>query len=192
MTTLKPPALLSELMKLLLALLLLGSTHFVIAEEDKKTKLLSPPTLDQAKLEKPDDITPLMQSEEFKREIIELAELVNQELPADLSVADNMALNSLLNNHEKTLVLINSQKEPHSFFYHKVFSEFFSKKGTINQKAKANIGQSEIELLTIHMQQQFNSLSNQELNQANYSLGWSLSLGRDYLLAIFKRYPGYF
>ncbi|TDF35106.1 CocE/NonD family hydrolase [Alteromonadaceae bacterium M269] len=188
MTTLKPPALLSELMKLLLALLLLGTTHFVIAEEDKKAKLLSPPTLDQAKLEKPEDITPLMQSEEFKREIIELAELVSQELPADLSVADNMALNSLLNNHEKTLVLINSQKEANSFFYHKVFSEFFSKKGTINKKVKANASPNEGELLTQHMRHQFNSLSNQELNQANYSLGWSLSLGRDYLLAIFKRY----
>ena len=177
MTMLKPPIIRSFLLYVISLLII---TTPAKANEKQRVFLTAPPSLHSAQLDNSDDIAPLMKSGKLKKEMVLLAEKIYQQLPAELSEADHMALTSLLNQHEKTLTLIDAQKKPLSFFYYRLYSEFF-----ISTKDKKQSGK---EQLTVSMQTAFDTLSNEELNRANYSLGWSLSLGRDYLLTLFKHY----
>ncbi len=165
---------------MLCLLTLLMSIKSAYADEKQSVALRTPPSLNGVKLDNPDDVKPLMQSDILKQEMVSLAQKVYQQLPTDLSVADHLAIASLLNKHQKTLSLIDDQAEPLSFFYHRLFSEFSTSKKDGVQSAQ--------EQLTYSMQQAFDALTHEELNKANYSLGWSLSLGRDYLLTLFKYY----
>ncbi|MBO1255967.1 CocE/NonD family hydrolase [Alteromonas sp. 5E99-2] len=181
MTKLKLPVNWLILKKALIILIYLSiNIESVSALDELDRALIAPVSLHNAKLDEPDDIRALMQSDVLKQEMISLAKNVNQQLPLAISTADNMAIMTLLDIHEKTLVLVNAQKEPLNYFYYRMYSEFYLSKKSNNKNEK--------EQLTCQMQQALNSLSNKELNEANYSLGWSLSLGRDYLLGLFKHY----
>lgn len=144
------------------------------------TDFATPVALLKAPMKTKTDALTLMQSDMFEEQILLIArQLAKQPIP-DLGLRQQLALKSLVGHYAETNTLINTSAYPLNFFHYTIYVN-------AAKRAKENNTELASEILA-DITAQFNQLNDIELNLAINSLGWSLPMGQDYMLDLFKRY----
>ncbi len=167
----------------ILYLWLLLLTPFFCISEEKNTGTLTfkmPQVLLQNKIEDRQDILKLMQSADLEEQLLTIAKQI--EMTSELSTSDSeeIAINSMLGRSERVLALIDEKKYPLSFFHYALFAKSKKKSATSNIDFQQRLKRE--------MESSLSKLSGESLHRISYALGWSLSMGQDYMHDLFRYY----
>ena len=153
-----------------------------ISEPNSKPETFkTPETLLENKIENKQDAIKLMQSEEFKAQLLVIANKIDYETDTEITDNNKIALSSLLSQTDKVLALVNKNKYPLNLYHYSLYAKAQAKsqkQGSLFFERKLNeISQNSFKLAT-----------DENFHKISYALGWSLSMGQDYMLDLFKGY----
>ncbi|MBR7747833.1 CocE/NonD family hydrolase [Undibacterium baiyunense] len=140
---------------------------------------LKPVSLAAARMEQRSDAYELLQSNLFRQE---LDDLVKRAMltPDDASRDDDkIAIASFLGDFQQTHALIAKQKNPLGYFH-------YSSDAWLRQ-ASSKPDQYDSQALMTLITTKLGAFSNEDLYKVSYCLGWSLEMGQDFMLSLFKR-----
>lgn len=163
--------------KLLFALALIAFVTTIKAAEVNNPTFKTPASLREAKTENKQDVIRLMASKLFASQLKELAINIEPEISTDISDGDKIALNTLLEHHDVVLTAIDNNKYPLNFFHYTLFAQ-----------AKKQKSSALTEQLNKLSQAYLTKASGESLHKVSATMGWSLPMGQDYMLQLFKRY----
>lgn len=168
------PNLLLNMLILVLALMTLA----VLAADQKPSSEMSfkvPNTLLETDVVDREDVIELMSSESLIRELNSLAKQVDDLGLEDMSFAQELGLRSMLRQKVALLDLIQSNPYPDNQYHYSMHAVACMEDLTNCEKN-----------LAVHVEKSLKTASDQELHQYSQSLGWSLSLGQDYMQWLFQ------
>jgi len=140
----------------------------------------TPIALLESKVADRQDAIELLKSNNFKQQLLEIAKQIDATQLSDLSDSEEIALSSILGQYDKNIKTIESKRYPFNYYHYSLYAnankKFESTATTINKVLKENLKIS------------LSNTSDEALHKMGYSLGWSLSMGQDYMLDLFKYY----
>ena len=138
-----------------------------------------PASLVGAKMEQRADALQLLQSDLFRQELNEL--IKQSRLGTDDASRDDdkIAIASFLGDFQQTHAFIAKQKNPLGYFH-------YSSDAWLRQ-ASPKTDQYDAQGLMTLMTTKLGAFSNEDLYKVSYCLGWSLEMGQDFMLNLFKR-----
>ncbi|WP_085297228.1 CocE/NonD family hydrolase [Cognaticolwellia mytili] len=141
----------------------------------------TPEILKTSKVENKQDVITLMQSTKLKQQLLAIANQIDYEAAIKTSDSNKIALSSLLGQSDKVLTLINKNNYPINFYHYSLFT-----------KAQVEFqGQDEQVLkqkLAFFASKSLEGITGERLHKVSNTLGWSLPMGQDYMLGLFKSY----
>ncbi|MEP1447649.1 MAG: CocE/NonD family hydrolase [Paraglaciecola sp.] len=143
-------------------------------------KFATPKALLAHKVQSKQQAIDLLQSNEFKQQLKALALKIDATHPSELTAQEGISLSSILEQHNKTIKLIETQKYPINFYHHLLYTQAQQTSGSSN----ATLEQQITKIFTHLMQ----SISDEQLYKTSSTMGWSLPMGQDYMLHLFKNY----
>ncbi len=140
---------------------------------------VKPPSLSNTTLEQRSDALAILSSDSFRQELTHLTQQARLTANDGKTDDDKIALASFLGDFQATHALIAKQKNPLGYFH-------YSSHAWLKQPS---VQENKAEAKTLHslMQNQFLHFSDEELYKVSYCLGWSLEMGQDYMLGLFKQ-----
>jgi putative CocE/NonD family hydrolase len=147
------------------------------AQDIKAVTFKTPRILLEAVIENKQDALTLIQSRDMASQLLSLAKQIELVIPTDISDGDEIGLRSILNQNDKVLSTISNNKYPLNFFHYTLFA-----------KAKKQSTFSLDERLKSLTGSYLSNASGESLHKTSDALGWSLSMGQDYMLGLFKGY----
>lgn len=138
-----------------------------------------PASLAASKMEQRADALELLQSDLFRQELNDLvkrAKLSSDDASRD---DDKIAIASFLGDFQQTHALIAKQKNPLGYFH-------YSSDAWLRQ-ASSDPNQIDAQTLLKFMTTKLGAYSNEDLYKVSYCLGWSLEIGQDFMLRLFKQ-----
>lgn len=139
----------------------------------------TPDALFQSNVENKKDAVKLLQSEEFKNQLLAIASKINVKPPAEISFNNQIALSSLLDQTESVLGQINKHKYPINFYHYGLYA-----KAQDLKQNEQSLKQPLKKLATSSLKE----ANGENLNKISNTLSWSLPMGQDYMLSLFKAY----
>jgi putative CocE/NonD family hydrolase len=140
---------------------------------------LKPASLAGAKMEQRADAYHLLQSDLFRQELKDLVKRANLSVDDASRDDDKIAVASFLDDFQQTHRLIAKQKNPLGYFH-------YSSDAWLRQ-ASPNRNQQDAQALLNLMMTKLGAFSNEDLYKVSYCLGWSLEMGQDFMLRLFKQ-----
>lgn len=138
----------------------------------------TPTSIVNTKLELRSDALRLLSSDAFKQELSDVVQQAKLTANDGTIADDKIALASFLEEFQTTLALIAKQKNPFGYFH-------YTSHAWLQQQSPSEVG--EAKALHTLMQNKFSHFSDEELYKVSYCLGWSLEMGQDYMLGLFKQ-----
>nr|WP_315485651.1 CocE/NonD family hydrolase [uncultured Undibacterium sp.] len=138
-----------------------------------------PASLAGAKMEQRADAYHLLQSDSFRQELNDLVKQANLTVDDSSRDGDKIALASFLGDFQQTHGLIAKQKNPLGYFQ-------YSSDAWLRQ-ASPNPDQPDAKALHALMTTKLGAFSNKDLYKVSHCLSWSLEMGQDYMLGLFKK-----
>lgn len=138
----------------------------------------TPASLSNTKLEQRSDALSILSSDAFRQELTHLAQQAKLTAHDGTMDDDKIALASFLGDFQETHALIARQRNPLGYFHYS--SHAWLKQQSVQENAEAK---------TLHalMLRKFLNFSDEELYKVSYCMGWSLEMGQDYMLGLFKQ-----
>lgn len=138
-----------------------------------------PASLAASKMEQRADALQLLQSDMFRQELNDLvkrAKLSSDDASRD---DDKIAIASFLGDFQQTHALVAKQKNPLGYFH-------YSSDAWLRQ-ASSEPNQIDTQALLSLMRTKLGAYTNEDLYKVSYCLGWSLEIGQDFMLRLFKQ-----
>ncbi len=151
------------------------------ASDVKPETFKTPTTLLESKMQNKKDAKKLMQSNEFKAQLLVIAKKIDFETAIGISDNNKIALSSLLGQTDKVLALVNKNKSPLNFYQYSLHAKAHSK----NQNKGGALFE---QLLKQQAKHSLKNLTGKNFHKANYILGWSLDMGQEYMFSLFNSY----
>ncbi len=126
------------------------------------------------------DAIALLSSPTFKTQLITLAEVVNKSAMTSMKNNEKIALNSILGLHDNSISLINKNRHPSNFHHYHTYAVASRLMSSSNDLLSTHISDTLINNLA--------NASDESLHKISSTMGWSLSMGQDYMLDLFKYY----
>lgn len=150
-------------------------------ENSKPITFNTPETLLESKVENKQDAVKLMQSQEFKAQLLVIANKIDSEALTTITDNNKIALSSLLGQTHKVLALVNINKYPLNYYQYSLYAKAQAK----SQKRSRSFFEKQLQTVAINSLEE---VTGESLHKISYTLGWSLSMGQDYMLDLFKGY----
>lgn len=138
-----------------------------------------PNSLAVAKLEKRADAYELLQSDSLRQELKRLVDQAKVRVEDGTRDDDKIALASFLREFQAMQALIDQQKNPLGYFHYVSHAWL--------EQASTDQVQRDAKALHEWMKTRMSGFSNEELYKVSYCLSWSLEMGQDYMLGLFKQ-----
>lgn len=151
------------------------------ANDIKPETFKTPETLLESKMENRQDAIKLMQSEKFVAQLLVIANKLDSDTTIEITDNNRIAISSLLSQTDKVLALVNKNKYPLNFYHYRLYSQAQAK----SQKQDSSFFEQKLNNLTEHS---LKVATGENLHKISYTLDWSLSMGQDYMLDLFKGY----
>jgi putative CocE/NonD family hydrolase len=171
MRQISPPTILA-LIVLILQTLIAGDTW-------SSETYLKPVSLADARMEQRADAYHLLQSDLFRQELKDLVKRASLRVEDASRDDDKIAVASFLGDFQQTHRLIAKQKNPLGYFH-------YSSDAWLRQ-ASPSSDQQDAKVHHALMTTKLGAFSNEDLYKVSYCLGWSLEMGQDYMLGLFKQ-----
>lgn len=140
----------------------------------------TPKTLLDFKVANKQDVIELLKSDNLKKELINIAIKIDSTNQKEMSDNEKIAFSSILGQFNKNISLIESNKYPFNFYHYSLYSKTHNKLKTPTDSLDKQIAQTLTKSLL--------TLSDETLHKIGYAMGWSLSMGQDYMFDLFKYY----
>jgi hypothetical protein len=171
----------SKLSNFTLLMLLSSMSLFTsLATASEKDRLNTPLALLAHKVETNQDVLVLLASKDLNNQLFDLAKQIDALQPSTLSTQESISLSSILKQHKHTQALIKQQGYPVNFYHFALYSEAQQTLDTEQLKLSQQIDRLFAKAMTDY--------SDEHLYQTSATMGWSLPMGQDYMLMLFKRY----
>ena len=130
------------------------------------------------------DAKKLMDSTDLLGQLQVLAKQIDSNSYSEFSDSDKIAIDSLANQPAKVIANIESNKYPLNFFHYNLYAQAQALANVRGSIKLTSIDQGLLQLATDSL----TGLSDENLHKIGYTLGWSLSMGQDYMFDLFKAY----
>jgi uncharacterized protein len=177
------------------AILAASSTLASDSKTESEITFNVPKELTDSKIKERSDVIRLMNSDALRESLKSIAgQIVANTKPTELSNNDQLNLSSIMANHNKTLDFISSSIKPLSLFHYSIYAQAnLALKSVVHETALERSASqdkaSSIEQLAGQIAaDSLAKMSDETFYQASYTLDWSLEMGQDYLMYLFKRY----
>ena len=135
--------------------------------------------LEQQVKNKQDSIL-LLGSENFKNQLLHIAEQINADSLTQQPDSQVIGLSSMLGQFDKTLAFVESNAYPLNFYHYSMYA----KARQLQQSSNLSLHQQLKKMLA----KATPKLSDENLHKVADTMGWSLPRGQDYMLNLFSRY----
>jgi putative CocE/NonD family hydrolase len=143
-------------------------------------KFKTPSVLLENKVINKQDSNELLNSETLKKQLLKMAIQIQAKHLSSLSDNEVIAISSLLENYDENLTVIDKNRYPLNFYHYSLYARA-NKSLTSHSKSMAK-------QLELTFKNSVLDMSDEILHRVSYSLSWSLSMGQDYMLDLFKFY----
>ena len=150
------------------------------ADEIMTKEFNTPTALLESQMKIKNDAINLMESKLLKQQLFNLAIEIQKLNMKNLSDNEEIALNSILGQHERNLQSIKNKKYPYNYYHYSLYSVAKTLTESSQQTLKDKISMS--------LQKSLPKATDESLHKMGYALGWSLSMGQDYMFDLFKYY----
>jgi uncharacterized protein len=155
---------------------------------EKKESFRTPMSLIEHPVSNIEDVNAIMVSDKFEREVFDLAQTLyksaskvkNKEISHDLSERQKLGLASILGHHQQVLDVIKTTSNPLDSYHYQAHA-------WANLTSESSKTPLNLQLLQ-HLSEDLPKVSNESLYHINYTMSWSLSRGRDYMLYLLRNY----
>lgn len=151
------------------------------AHEKQQSTFKTPESLLESKMENKQDAINLMHSKELAAQLLVIASKIDLSVATEISDSNRIALSSLLKQTNTVLTLVNKNKYPFNLYHFNIYTKAQVKS---QQQDKAFFKQ-QLKMLVAHS---LNEVTGENLHKISATLGWSLSMGQDYMFSLFKNY----
>ncbi|MBL4773959.1 MAG: CocE/NonD family hydrolase [Alcanivoracaceae bacterium] len=150
------------------------------AKEQDSISFKTPQALLEEKVKNKQDAIQLLTSADFKKQLQEMAQNIGVAYRSGLTDSQEIALNSILRQYDESVTSIEKNRYPlnyyHYFIYAKANERLTSTSNSLDKQIKEMLKNS------------LYDMSDEALHKVSYTLSWSLSMGQDYMLNLFKFY----
>lgn len=151
------------------------------AKNVKRETFNTPKELIESKMDNKQDAITLMHSEEFIAQLLVIAKTVDTDTTIEISDKNKIAISSLLSQTDEVLAFVDKNKYPLNFYHYNLYSQA----QTENQQEDSLLFNNKLKSLT---ENTLKAATDESFHKIISVLDWSLSMGQDYMLDLFKGY----